>query len=59
MTYKEILEKMIKTGMSAPLSDIESGSVMKALIDADIRQKKYRLIKFLTKLDSRFRKFHT
>lgn len=57
MSYKKILEGMIKTAMSGPLSDIESGSVMRALLKIETQERVSRLVRFLTKLDGRFRKF--
>lgn len=56
-SYKDILEKMIKVGMSGPLSDIESGSVLNAFLAAEDEYKRSKLVSFLAKLDSRFKKY--
>lgn len=42
---------------STPLTDLESGSVVKALLDMQAVDERQRLVSFLAKLDSRFNKY--
>lgn len=56
-TFQQILESIVGAALKqTSVSDLNAGSVMKTLLDSveDIRQKE-NLLKFLQKLDSRFK----
>jgi hypothetical protein len=57
-SYKQILDEMIGQVASATtIKDLESGSVIKTLLDMQEGNERSRLINFLAKLDNRFKKY--
>jgi len=57
-SYKQILEEMVgQVVASTTIKDLESGSVVKALLDMQAGNERDRLINFLAKLDNRFKKY--
>lgn len=57
-SYRQILDNMIgQVAASTTIKDLESGSVIKTLLDMQAGNERDRLINFLAKLDNRFKKY--
>ena len=57
-SYRQILDEMVGQAMaSTTIKDLESGSVIKTLLDMQAGNERDRLINFLAKLDNRFKKY--
>jgi hypothetical protein len=57
-SYRQILDEMIgQVANSTTIKDLESGSIVKTLLDMQAGNERDRLINFLAKLDNRFKKY--